>query len=245
MPSSKTLLQAQHKFTQNIRKQCIKHPIQGVTEERMQLYQKLVYNNIEGVIRRTFPITISILSQPQWHDLIKSFLAKYPAKSPFFCELSKQFVEYITGVENSMLAYPFLQELIHYEWLELAVEISQNVQQKTASLTLNDRLTLAPSAKLGVYQYPVHQISPDFLPEKPGDQPVFLLVYQDASFAVQFIQLNLISAYLAEILQQPQTLQQALNTIADNLQINYDATYVKNAQSLCLSWIKKNILIKV
>ena len=52
------------------------------------------------------------------------------------------------------------------------------------------------------YQYPVHQISADFIPAKPAEQPVFLAVYRGSNDEVGFLELNPVTAGLLELIDQ-------------------------------------------
>lgn len=60
---------------------------------------------------------------------------------------------------------------------------------------------VSPLAWLLTYAWPVHQIQPEFLPEKPADQPVCLIVYRDSDDNVQFTEVNLVTAKLLQQLE--------------------------------------------
>jgi len=75
---------------------------------------------------------------------------------------------------------------------------------------------VSPLARLCCYQYPVQQISRDFQPALPAEQPVFLLLYRDEADLVRFLELNAWSAALLQlIVAEP---GQQLDTYVDWLQ---------------------------
>lgn len=228
-------------FTCNLRKSNASKTIPNISQEQMTLYQDLIYNNINKTLKRAFPVSVNILSKAQWRTLTLGFLAHYESKSPYFYDLSKQFTEYLNTV--STLPWPFLHELMHYEWVELDVELS--VDSKS-SQDLSYRYLTNNSTRVLVYRYPVHRISKDFTPEQPPLNPTFLVVYRNRAFKVLFMEVNLLSAHLLELLMtEPQTVDQAITTAAQNLSLPVSDDLLQNGRALCQSYIKKNILIAV
>lgn len=53
---------------------------------------------------------------------------------------------------------------------------------------------LSGAAQLLAYEYPVHRIGPDFLPDTPGEHPTYLVVFRDRDGRTRFIELNALSA---------------------------------------------------
>ena len=66
----------------------------------------------------------------------------------------------------------------------------------------------------------MHRIGPDYLPEQPGEQPTYLVVYRDLNDEVHFLELNPVTAHLLQLISQDeqQTSRQMLTSIADQLQ---------------------------
>ena len=102
--------------------------------------------------------------------------------------------------------YPFLLELAHYEWVELALSIDTREIRQVGINARGDLLSGIPvmnelSWSLA-YQYPVHRIGPDNLPVEKPAQPTCLLVYRDRGDSVRFIELNPLAARLVDCLKQ-------------------------------------------
>lgn len=228
-------------FTCNLRQQNASKDISNINHEQMEIYQNLIYNNINNTLKRAFPVSVSILSTGQWRTLALGFLAHHNSQSPYFYDLPKQFVEYINTLEE--LPWSFLHELMHYEWIELDVELSIESESNPDS---NARYITNNSTRVLVYRYPVHQISKEFTPEKPPLNPTFLVVYRNNSFKVLFMEVNLLSAHLLELLMtEPQSIDQAITTAAHNLSLPVSEDLLQNGRTLCQSYIDKNILIPI
>jgi hypothetical protein len=51
------------------------------------------------------------------------------------------------------------------------------------------------------YQYPVHRISPDYLPTESGEAPTFLAICRKANDDMDFMELNPVTARLLEMIE--------------------------------------------
>jgi hypothetical protein len=72
------------------------------------------------------------------------------------------------------------------------------------------------------------------------------VVYRNSSFKVLFMEVNLLSAHLLELLMtEPQSLDQAITTAARNLSLPVSENLLQNGRALCQSYINKNILIPI
>lgn len=199
----------------------------GVEERRLKIYRDLIYNNVEGFISGGFPVLRSLYSDEDWHPLVRSFVDGHRCQSPYFLEISQEFIQYLAN-EHCMRDCdpPFLAEMAHYEWVELALDVSTEelAEQKEIGPLRDAVLTLSPLAWVLAYQYPVHQIGPGYeLAEQT--QPTYLVVYRDRSEAVCFMELNAATARLLELLKEnaSSTVVQLLETLAKELQMSPQA----------------------
>ena len=177
-----------------------------VEERRMGIYRDLFFNNIQGFLANTFPVLKSLYDEDSWIKLVRSFYALHRCQSPYFLEISREFIDYLQS-EHQMreMDPPFMFELAHYEWIELALSISQEepdleLVDTNASL-LDGHPVMSPLALLLTYAWPVHHIKPEFQPEKAADQAICLIVYRDADDEVQFTEINLVTAKLLQQLE--------------------------------------------
>ncbi len=167
----------------------------------MAIYERLVYNNIEDFISSGFPILRSLYEDEDWHPLVRSFIQGHSCQSPYFLEISQEFLEFLMNEHQPRdCDPPFLVELAHYEWAELALDVAE--AEPPIKGVPSDVLAVVPQlsqvAWLLSYQYPVQHIGPTCLPEKT-EQPTYLVVYRDREERVKFMELNAASARLVEL----------------------------------------------
>lgn len=163
-----------------------------VPAERMALYRELVFNNLENFLGTAFPVLRRILQGPRWNALVEDFLAKHRCTTPYFAEIPEEFLSYLAeeraGSEHDP---PFLLELAHYEWVELALT-NHCAKCPPAADFPEDwrarRCLPSPLAWPLAYRYPVHRIGGDWQPQSIPEQPTFLLVYRDWQDQVRFLE---------------------------------------------------------
>ena len=174
---------------------------QGIEQRRLDIYRRLVYNNIEGFISGGFPVLRSLYQDTDWHELVRAFVERHRCHSPYFLEISQEFIHFLMHeYQPREVDPPFITELAHYEWVELALDVSeaQPPLAQSAVDVLSAVPMLSPLAWLLSYQYPVHRIGPSFRPAIAGP-PTYLLVYRDRQEKVRFMELNAVSARLVEL----------------------------------------------
>lgn len=179
-----------------------------VPEPRMAVYRDLFFNNISDLLANNFPVSYSLLEDVHWPEMIRDFMVDHRCSTPLFPEVGREFLKFLEGNQKWLTLYPFLLELAHYEWVELALDISQESHEETATGLgqdmVNQRPVMSPLAWLLHYQYPVHRISPDFIPEQAGEM-VHLVVYRDRADEVHFMELNpMTAALLQTLLEHPE-----------------------------------------
>ena len=203
-PSFKTL---QYEFAAHLRNPAQVPGPKGIEDRRMQIYRDLFYNNVEGFIRGGFPVLRSLTSDEKWHHMVRDFFARYRCESPYFLEISQEFLSYLQNARQpEQDDYPFMLELAHYEWIELAAdtdtdEIPVTGYNQNGNL-MQGRPLLSPLAYVVSYQFPVHRISVDFVPCEPPLIPTFLIVYRDQSDEVRFMEVNGVTARLLLVLEE-------------------------------------------
>jgi len=177
-------------------------PPPDVEPRRLQVYRDLVFNNIEGFLRNGFPVLHSLYARESWRELVRAFIRDHPCSSPYFLEISQEFLAFLMQHYQPLPADPpFLRELAHYEWVELALDVAEDSLPPPVSPPqplLETSLQLSPLAWLLAYRFPVHRIGPDFQPQEPGE-PVYLLVWRNRAQRVEFMVLNAATARLLEL----------------------------------------------
>jgi hypothetical protein len=198
---------------------------EGVEDRRLGIYRNLLYNNVAGFIASGFPVIRSIYCDDDWHKMIRDFFANHQSKTPFFLEISQEFLQYLHDERKPRPEDPAgLLELAHYEWVELALTVSDETINLDNIDPNGDLLTghpvLSPVAWPLAYQYPVHTMGPDNLPDEAPEQATYLVVYRNRNDEVKFLEINPVTARLVHLLNENATIsgQQALEQIATEMQ---------------------------
>ena len=200
---------------------------EGIEERRMAVYRELFFNNIRNLLATMFPVIRKLHSDDKWHALIRQFMQRHRAETPYFLQLPQEFLAFLQN-EYELQAddYPFLLELAHYEYVELALSISEEVNDVDGVDPDGDLLQQVPVksvlAWVYAYQFPVHRIKKDYTPAEPAEQPVFIAVYRRSNDSVGFLELNPMTAKLLEAIDnndQQLTGEALLRALAD--EINY------------------------
>ena len=198
--------QHQYDFTAHLRDPEHNPAPEGIEDRRVGIYRDLLYNNVEGFIANGFPVLRSIYSDGDWHKMVRDFFAHHQSSSPYFLEISQEFLDYLQSEREPQPEDPQgLLELAHYEWVELALTVSDEDADLNGIDPNGDLLTghpvLSPVAWPLAYQYPVHKMGPDYLPAAP-EQPTYLVVYRNRNDEVKFLEINLVTARLINLLQE-------------------------------------------
>lgn len=192
-----------------------------VKRERIETYRELFFNNVEGFLSSNFPVLKTILNNEQWYELSQDFFKNHACSTPYFSEIAEEFLDFLQNQRQNNSDYPFLLEFAHYEWVEMALSISQEDVVVNTEAQINDIseqvISLSALAWPLAYQFPVQQISPDFLPESPPEEATYLLVYRNQFDEVNFIQISPVTFRLLQILQENEGMscQQCLQQIVD------------------------------
>ena len=200
-------------------------PPAGVEDRRLQVYRDLIYNNIEGFISGGFPVLRSLYDDSQWEQLVRQFMDGHRCKSPYFLEISQEFIGYLLNEHQARECDPpFMAELAHYEWVELALDIAEEELPAAREVDVAAAVPqLSPLAWVLSYQYPVHKIGAQFRPDS-SEQATFLAVYRNRDDQVQFIELNAATARLLELTRENAEANslQLLSALAQEMQMSLE-----------------------
>lgn len=172
----------------------------------MKVYKELLYNNLEGFLLACFPVLRQVLGTRLWTRLVRDFLSEHRCQTPFFRQIPDEFVHYLKHERGDRAEDPcFLQDLAHYEWVELVLSVSS----KEIDFELVDpegdlmsgRPALNPLLSLQSYAYQVHRIGPRFKPAAEQKEETHFAILRNAEDEVKFILINPVSMRLLLLLQ--------------------------------------------
>jgi hypothetical protein len=192
----------------------------GIEARRMQIYVELFYNNIESFLANGFPVAKQVLGTSLWHEVVRDFVRRHPSETPYFLEVSQEFLTYLNETRRDDLP-GFILELCHYEWVELALSVAEE-DIPTAGIDpdgdLNSgRVIVSPLIWMLSYAYPVHKIGLGFQPQIPGAEPTQLVVYRRRDDRVKFLVANAVTIRLLELLKECGTTAEATTRLGEEL----------------------------
>lgn len=232
----KSFQETQLAFAKHLRAPTLYPAPAALDDRRMGIYRELIYNNIESFIANVFPVLRSLLNDGHWHLMVRDFIHRHHCQTPYFLEISEEFLQYLMQGRGLCKGDPaFLLELAHYEWIELALDVSE-ASIPPASAYPIDLLASKPRvSSLAIclsYQYPVHKISSHYQPSVP--EPVQLVVYRNREDKVCFMVVNTMTLRLLYLLQvnTEANLGSQLHLIASELQHNHPEVLFGEAQVL-------------
>jgi len=216
--------QKQYAFAAHIRDPEHNPAPPGVEDRRMAIYRELFFNNLHNLLGSTFPVIRKLHDRDRFRSLIRAFMVRHEAQTPYFLEIPREFLAFLQDeYELQDDDFPFLVELAHYEWVELALSVSERVNEGQNVDPDGDLLEGIPVPSVlawsFAYQYPVHRISTDYLPTEPGETPTFLAICRKANDDMDFMELNPVTARLLELIEanERDTGRQLLLRLADEI----------------------------
>jgi len=225
MPAPEKLREQQFSLSKHIRDPEAHLPPPGIEDRRLAIYRELFFNNIEGLLSGNFPVIREILDDETWLDLVHAFYREHLCQTHLFPEVPREFIRFLeTRVGQGENDPGWLLELAHYEWVELALDLAENEDEgddndieTPRGKILETAFSLSPLAWPLGYQWPVHRLSPGFLPVETPDSPTFLLVRRDSDYKVHFEEISALIFRLLELVSDTpeRTAKQQLTMLAE------------------------------
>jgi hypothetical protein len=235
--AASSLRDSQMTMARYLRDPGVNPPPQGVERRRLKIYEDLVYNNIEGFISGGFPVLRSLYCDDNWHEMVRCFIDNHRCHSPYFLEISQEYIQFLMEDYQLGASDPvFMVELAHYEWAELALDVSEEElppPHESLEISGTSIVRLSPVAWVLSYRFPVHRIGPGFQPTE-ATEPTYLAVYRDRQDSVQFMELNSATARLLELVRDNdgQALSVLLDQLAQELGIAPEALQASGLQQV-------------
>lgn len=207
MPAPEALRAQQFELAAYIRDPDGAAPPPGIEARRLAIYRDLFFNSLQGLLAGNFPVIRRILGAERWQLLVRDFYREFRCSTPFFPELPREFIQYLQQrAEADRGDAPWLPELAHYEWVELALDLSEADPADEPHDPVGDLLAgvplPSPLAWPLAYSWPVHRLSPEFQPTSAPDTATYLLVQRDASHKVCFNELSALTFRLLQRLSE-------------------------------------------
>ena len=213
-------------------------------EGRYQTYRELVFSGMLDVLQSICPVARGILTEEEWQRVLHEFLRKAPPRSVVIRQLPFEASQYLKSHSHCLSeSYPWLGELMEYEYLEVAVRFAP----EQSSVGPAGTWSLNPAHALGQYTWPVHFISetrhnPESLPR--GEYFLFLWRHPE-SLQVKFMEVNPLVAALFRTLQSGPAEEGALLIqVARSVGLQPNPEYLAEGADLLKGLADKGIVFK-
>ena len=143
-----TSAQYQQRFAQAIREG---EAAAGLPQERLNVYIRLIRNNIHSFIDRCYTETQQYLDSGEWGRLKEGFIRDARAQTPYFQEIAGEFLQYCQSLPLS----DDLLALMDFEHTQLLAEVAQTDSQASPADSDDLAYTLSPAAFVRRYHYDV------------------------------------------------------------------------------------------
>jgi len=212
MPLNPETTDIQNQLAQICRTGEIK-PIQGAKQHRLKEYRQLVHSVINNTFEQAFPITYQFLKQEEWELLINSFLKEHACHENQVWKLPLEFYEYVKDKDfQQSLSYPFLNELLYFEWLEIEVYTMPDVPFPEYSINGSfekNKIVLNPEYEMLELTYPVHLLPVQEAIQNKGSY-IALVFREQESGKVKFMNISALHVFFIESLNAEDLLLQEL-----------------------------------
>lgn len=188
----------------------------GVPARRIRVYAGLLFNNVLGALEACYPVLRRTLGVRRFTGLARAFFATHRAQSPFYRQIPEEFLAWLQASPDVEAGLPpWTVELVHFEWIELALSVSGRMPARTfdpAGDLMAGVPVLNPVLANLRYSWPVHRIAPR---RRIEAAETCILGWRDADDRVLFEVTNPATARLIALLEPGQhTGQAALDAMA-------------------------------
>lgn len=195
--------QLQRQFCAHLRDPAANAAPEGLNPQRLDLYQSLVYRNIESFLASGFPQVKARMREQKWHRKIRAFICSGYMTTPIFHELPGCFALWLSeqGLGKSQLDR-MLEQLAHFAWVRHALDFAPDEQ--SGGLAPAGDLFAGRPCWSGLawplrYDWRVHDVTPE---QKVVREPVQLLAWRDADDRIRWREVGPAVTLLAEMVRE-------------------------------------------
>lgn len=168
-------------------------PIDGLTENRIHHYRRLIYGVVDDSLRSAYPLTENLLTVDEWKFIVDEFVAKHKSQSPQIWKMPYEFYKFIDQNDFELKTkYRHLMDLLLFEWkeIELYMMEDKNNDLKKLSLEIYNHSKIVVNKEYEILQlsFPVHRKQPNNI--SLSDKGVYYVLMFRAEDKVQFFDLS-------------------------------------------------------
>lgn len=246
MPKQPDFIMLQQQFAQHIKDPETSSRPKDVDDRHMSIYRDLFFKNVMSFLTGAFPVLSEVMGPSRWLEVGRDFFSKHQSKTPYFLEISQEFLTYLETEYLPAESDPlYIYELAHYEWLELYVDVHPGGGVEDYSLdesALENVPILSEVVEGFLYQYPVHKISKENA--FPEQKETALIVYRKLDDSVAFVETNPFTLQLLAIFKQSElTGLEALALLLNNSGLAHNEAAQQGGLDTLNQWQNLEIII--
>lgn len=205
-------------------------PIDGLTENRIHHYRRLIRGVIDDSLRSAYPITENLLTNEEWNFIVDEFIAKHKSQSPQIWQMPYEFYQFVDANEfEEKTKYPHLIDLLLFEWKEIELYMMEDKNDDLINLSLNiynhSKIVLNMEFEILQLSFPVHIKQSSDITE--SDKGVYYVLIFRANDKVQFFDLSTFFVWLIyEIENSNDSVEQLIKKSAE-INKNIDCKIIK------------------
>ncbi|HCU25160.1 MAG TPA: hypothetical protein DF383_09085, partial [Deltaproteobacteria bacterium] len=168
---------------------------------RYAVYREMVADRMIETLKSVAPVARSFLSEAEWKKLLAAFFKGAAPVTEVIRDLAGEVAAFLKKNRHPLAKkYPFLGELIEYEYLEVKVRYFPESKVETP----RGKISVNPAHILAEYRWPVHFISEQLHDAKklPQGEYHLLLWRHPESLEVKFMEVNALTADLLRHLER-------------------------------------------
>ncbi|MAD43188.1 MAG: hypothetical protein CL623_12465 [Arcobacter sp.] len=135
------------------------------------VYQKLVFNRYEEIIKSTFIEFCKHISEAELEKSIYEFL-KNPPSTPFVWQIAKDYKKFVKK-QKLFHNHKYLYELLYFDWIEVEIYMKEYKKIKKPNFSWDDSYLLSPWSRIKKCNFDI--INKDYESKREN----FLIIYYD------------------------------------------------------------------
>ena len=180
--------------------------------DKIHHYRRLVFNVTFDILSTAYPITRQLFNS-QWKGIVDDFFKHHKCQHNQVWQMPKEFKEFILSKRMVLIEeYPFLRDLLEFEWLEIEVYSEEDLAiltHSTNGIWTKQEVVLNPHYRAIRLDYPVFKKEFDYNNPEPGNY-YLILVRDSEEGKIRFVE---ISSLFYEVIHQQKNSINLLNQI--------------------------------
>jgi hypothetical protein len=183
----------------------------NVEARRLAIYQRLVFNNLFGLLRGGYKKLRRAIGDEQFRKLVRAFLESGVSRTPYFAEISGEFLNWFMQQEAPL----WQRELAEYERAGITIDIdTMDWPSREEVESRPDEVHFSPAITLLSFEHAIYEANEG---AEPSKRPTYILLYRNPHNRLRYKLLNAATFSLLALLLQGRNLSEALLTLASSM----------------------------